>query len=204
LLLLTLPGFPKDEPITMPAPAVVGFLPLGINDGPLAHLNNAVAWLKASFASGIQELNVRPLISVVMHVVGDLAEKDPFGSQHTVSLPQERRKGVGKRIVILLGGADDEPEALVEILGLVPSLVWNVRRIVHHHVQTPGPERHAGIVTHNIRVTMRVNIETRDRAFAPAPEPAPIDCCIQDLPGCSSWIETQHLLDEPGIIAKPD
>src|SRR5215831_7533354 len=101
LLLLTLSRFSQDEPITMLAPAMVGIFPLRINDGSLPHLHNAVARQKANFPGSIQDLNVRPLIPVMMDVVCDLTEKYSLRPQYPVSLSQERRKGVGKRIATL-------------------------------------------------------------------------------------------------------
>jgi len=135
-----------------------------------------------------------PLIPVMMNIVRDLAKQDPLRPQYPVSLSQERWKRVGKSIVILLRGTDDESKAFVEVFGLVLSLVRNVRRIVHNHIKATGPERHISIVTHNIRMTLRVDIETSNWPLSASPKPAAVDCCIQYLLGRTPRVEVQHLL----------
>ena len=77
-MLLALLGFPKDEPVTMLTPAVVCRFPFRIDDRPLADLHDAIARGEANRTSRVDQFNVRPLISMVMNVIGDLGEQHPF------------------------------------------------------------------------------------------------------------------------------
>ena len=70
--LLAVFGFSKNEPVAMPTPAVVGYLPLGVDDGPLADFNNAIARHEARIFGCLDELDMRPLIAVVVNVIRNL------------------------------------------------------------------------------------------------------------------------------------
>lgn len=85
--------FPEDQPVTVLAPTVVGGLPFGVDNGALSNLYDAVARQELGFPRGANQLDVGPLIAVMVHVVGNLAKEHSLWFQHPVSLPQKRRKG---------------------------------------------------------------------------------------------------------------
>ena len=64
----------EHEPVTVLLPGVVGNFPPGVYDWPLSHLDYAVASTEASRRSGLNEVDVRPLKSVAVDIVGYLAE----------------------------------------------------------------------------------------------------------------------------------
>src|SRR5437016_10395431 len=94
--LFALFGLAENEPVAMPTPAVVGHLPLGVDNGPLADFNNAIARHEARIFGSLDELDMRPLIALVVDVIRDLCEKKPLIPQHAMSFFDKRGKGVGK------------------------------------------------------------------------------------------------------------
>ena len=62
----------------MLSPGMVGFFPPGVNDRPLSDFNDAVARLKADGDSCQNYLHMGPLITVIMNIVGNLAEENAF------------------------------------------------------------------------------------------------------------------------------
>src|SRR5438309_8711010 len=105
---------------------VVSSLPSGIYNGPFSYLDNAVAGEEPSAPSSFNQLNVGPLIAVMVYVVCDFAKQDTFGPQDPVGFLKEGRKCVRKRIAILFWRAEYKTEPRVKVLLLVPSLVRNV------------------------------------------------------------------------------
>lgn len=53
---------------------MVSHLPLGVNDWPLADLDDAIARLESGVSGRLDEIDVSPLVAVMMDVVGDFAE----------------------------------------------------------------------------------------------------------------------------------
>jgi hypothetical protein len=49
-----------------------------IDDGTAPDLDDAVARTEASLSRSFNEVHMRPIISVMMNVVGDLAQQDSF------------------------------------------------------------------------------------------------------------------------------
>jgi hypothetical protein len=96
--LFTFVGLAEDQSVAVLAARMVGRLPLGINDRPFSNLDNAITGLEARSLSCLDQFDVRPLITVVMNVIGDLAEKDPFWLEDPVGFLDERRIRVGKRV----------------------------------------------------------------------------------------------------------
>jgi hypothetical protein len=95
---------------------MVGRLPLGVDDRPFADLDNAVTRAKPGVDRRAHELDVRPLIAVVVDVFGDLAEKDAFRSDDAERLAHKWRVEMRKLIPVLGGRLDDSSEPRVEIL----------------------------------------------------------------------------------------
>src|SRR5436309_1902252 len=101
---------------------VVSSLPSGIYDWSFSYLDDTVAGEETNALSSFDQLNMGPLIAVVMHVVRDFAKQDAFGPQDPVGLLKEGREGVRERIAVLLRGAEHKTEPRVKVLRLVPSL----------------------------------------------------------------------------------
>jgi hypothetical protein len=72
--LLAFRRFAEDQPKAVVAAGMVGLLPLGIDDRPLADLDNTIAGTKAHRGGRLDDFHVRPLVAVVVDVIGDLAE----------------------------------------------------------------------------------------------------------------------------------
>ena len=94
--------FAKDQPIAVLPPTMVGNFPFRVHDRPLPYLNDAIASAKPDFPRGQDKIHVRPLVAVMMYVVGNFAEQNTFRAQHAPRLAQKRREGVGKVILQLL------------------------------------------------------------------------------------------------------
>ncbi len=62
----------------MLTPGMVGSLPLGVNDRSLPDLNDAIAWAKANPIRRLDQIDVSPLIPVVMDVVANLSKENTF------------------------------------------------------------------------------------------------------------------------------
>jgi hypothetical protein len=60
------------------APAVVRNFPLRIDDRPLPDFDDAIAGRKPNLAGSRDEIDMRPLVLMIMDVVGDLAEQNAF------------------------------------------------------------------------------------------------------------------------------
>ena len=133
--LLAVFGFSKNEPVAMPTPAVVGYLPLGVDDGPLSDFNNAVAWHEACVFRGLHEFHVRPLIAVVVDVIRNLGEKKPLIPQHAMSFFDKRGKGVRESVSFFLGRFYAKPKPSVEVLQFISALVWDVWRVVNDDIE---------------------------------------------------------------------
>jgi hypothetical protein len=114
---------------------MVSSLPSGIYDGPFSYLDNTVAWEKTNVLSSFNQLNMGPLIAVMVYIVGDFAKQETFGPQNPIGLLKEGRKSVRKRIAVLFWGAEYKTESRVKILRLVPSLIRNVWGVVDNYVE---------------------------------------------------------------------
>jgi hypothetical protein len=62
----------------MLAPTVMRHLPFRINDRPFSHLDDTVAGSKAHLSRSDDKFNVRPLVTVIVDIIRDLAQKDTF------------------------------------------------------------------------------------------------------------------------------
>ena len=82
--LLALLGLSKDQPIAMLASRMMCRLPSWVDYWPFANLHDAVASRETDRNSGIDKLDVRPLIAVMVNVVGSVAEQDAFRIKHTI------------------------------------------------------------------------------------------------------------------------
>jgi len=83
--------------------AMVCVLPFRVDDRSLANFNYAVTRHQTYFTGGNDKFDVRPLIAMMVNVVGDLAQQNAFGLQHAESLFHERWEGVCERVLVFLG-----------------------------------------------------------------------------------------------------
>jgi hypothetical protein len=59
-------------------PGMVGHLPFGVDDRPLPHLDDAIAGAKAAGDRRFDDLQMRPLVTVIVDVIRNLAQQDTF------------------------------------------------------------------------------------------------------------------------------
>ena len=96
-------------------PTVMSDLPSRVYDRPLANLDNAVASSEPNLLSGLNKLYVRPLVPVIMNVVGNLGEEDPLISQDPKSFANKPRIGVSKGVTVLFRRTGTEAEARLKV-----------------------------------------------------------------------------------------
>jgi hypothetical protein len=133
-------------------PSVVRVFPFRIDDRTVPDLDNAIARAEAGLSRSFDEIDVRPIVTVMMNVVGDFAEQDSFQPQDAVRLPDERRVRMSKSVLVLFRRSQYKPESHVEIFLIILSLIRNVRRVVHDDIHGFIPERHIRVVGDHIRV----------------------------------------------------
>src|SRR5271155_826475 len=100
-MLLALLRFPKYDPIAVLPPCMVSRLPLRVDDWAFAYFHDAVARHEARLACGTYQLDVGPLVTVMVHIIGDLAEQYALLPQYAIGFTYERRERVSKRVVVL-------------------------------------------------------------------------------------------------------
>lgn len=114
---------------------VVGDLPPGIDDRSFSHLDYAVASTEPCRGGCLYQVDVSPLQSMVVNIVGDLAEQHRFLFQYPVGFPQEWRIGMREVVAGLGRRFWAQPEPCVKVLLPVFALVGNVWWIVDDHVK---------------------------------------------------------------------
>ena len=82
--------------------AVMSRPPFRIYDRPLPDLDDAVASRKSGVLAGPNQVEVSPLITMVVYVVRDLAKQDAFRHQDAPRFAHKGRIGVRERISVLL------------------------------------------------------------------------------------------------------
>jgi hypothetical protein len=80
--LLALAGFAEYQPVAVLPSTVVRDLPFRVDNRTLADLHDAIARCKTHRARRLDQLNVRPLVSVIMNVVGDLAKQETVWTEN--------------------------------------------------------------------------------------------------------------------------
>lgn len=89
------------DPIRVLPPTVMRDLPFRIDNRRLSYLDNTVASGKSSLLTRSYQVNMCPLIAMIVNVVGNFAEQDPFFDQDPPCFSHENRKGMGKRVPVL-------------------------------------------------------------------------------------------------------
>src|SRR6266404_8424377 len=92
---------------------------------------------------------MRPLILMIVNVVGDLAEQNTVGPQDPHCFLNEQRVKIGERIAVLFWRALTQAKPNIEVLLLVLALIWNVRRIIDNHIKDASRKRHSQVVADN-------------------------------------------------------
>ena len=57
---------------------VVRVFPFGVDNRTFTDLDDAIAGAEAGLSRSFDEVHVRPIVPVMMNVVGDLAEQNPL------------------------------------------------------------------------------------------------------------------------------
>ena len=192
--LLALLRFAKHQPVAMLASGVVRRLPLRVDDRPFANLHYTVTGHEPYFACSIDQFDVCPLVPVVVNVVGDLAEKNAFFLQYAMRATHEWWERVREGVMIFLRGAQYQTKARIEVFLIVPTLIRNVRRVVHDHIETPVPKWHCCVVAHQARPMPRFDIQSDDRPRAVPPEAPSVNGRIENSPRLSARVEFEHSL----------
>jgi hypothetical protein len=78
-------------------------LPLWINNRTLSDFNDAVTRGEADFPGCIYQLDVGPLIPMMVDVIGDLAKQHALRLQDSIRFSHEWRECVRERVAVLLG-----------------------------------------------------------------------------------------------------
>ena len=183
---------------------VMSGLPFRVDDWAFADLHDAVARHEAHFARGTNQFDVRPLVHVVMHIIGDLAEQDTFFLQYAMSLTHEGREGVSKRVMVLFGGTHCETESGTKVFFLVLSLVRDVWRIVYDYVKGCIPKRHCCVISYEAGMVTRVNVYADNGTLAASPKPPSVNSGIENFVGPLAGVKVKQSLDQFGVFPKPN
>jgi hypothetical protein len=143
---------------------------------------------------------VSPLVSVFVHVIRYLAQQNTLFDQYPPCLGHECRIGMSKCVAVFLRRARTQSEPRIKILGPIASLVWDMRRIIDHHIEGRRPEWNSGIVSADVRAVPRLDVQPDYRTGAVAPEPTTVDCRVEDQSRLSVRIKSEKLFDQFGIF----
>ena len=155
---------------------VVSFFPLGVYDRSFSHFDDAIAGFESCHSGRLNKLHMRPLVTVIVNVVGDLAEENAFRLQDSKSLFNERGISVREVVAQFLWGTITETKAGVKILGFVFPLIRDMGRIINDHVKRAVAEGHSRVIRNNRRLVLLLDVQANDAALAVAPETASIHC----------------------------
>ena len=133
---------------------MVSLFPFGIYDRSLSYFDDAIAGFKSRHSGRLNKLHMRPLVAVIVYVVGDLAKENAFWLQDSKSLSDEWRIGVREVVAQFLWGTITEAKASVKILGFVLSLIWDMGRIINDHVKRAVTEGHLRVIRNNGRIVL--------------------------------------------------
>ena len=114
---------------------MVSHVPLRVDDGAFANPDDAVARLEARVSCCLNQLDVGPLVAMVMDIVSNLAEQNSLVLQYAVGFLNKRWEGMSEGVALFLRRLFSEAETFVEVFLLIPPLVRDVRRVVDHHVK---------------------------------------------------------------------
>jgi hypothetical protein len=84
-------GFPENQPIAMMASSMMRDLPFWVDDRAKAGFDDTVTSGESSGRCGLDHGDMRPLESVPMNVVGDLAKQNSFRLKNSMRFRREWR-----------------------------------------------------------------------------------------------------------------
>src|SRR5579885_483542 len=96
---------------------------------------------------------------------------------------------MAEAVAMFLWRLNAQTEPGVEVLLLVPTLVRNVRRVVHHHVEKGRLERHGGVIRYHARLVLHFQVQANNRALAITPEAPAVNRGIQYPERAASRVE---------------
>ena len=174
---------------------MVSVLPFRVDDGAFPNLHNAIAGGEPNRFRGIDELNMCPLVAVMVNVVRDLAKQYTLVLKHAKCLPQEQWESVGEGVAILLGRLQDETKSLIEVLFVVLALIRDVRGIIYNDIELAFPkEVHIRVVPNDVWFILWIDVKPNHWALASFPKPSSIDSSIQNFSRGISGIEFEYPL----------
>ena len=150
-------------------------LPLGIYYWALTRFDDTVTGSEPRLPGCLYEVQMGPIISVMVDVVRDLAKQKALGCKYTNCFLGKRWVRVRKCVAILLRRPQHETEAGIEVLLIVLALVGNVRGIVHNDIEHPITKRHSRIVRYDLRLVPKLDIQPSDGPLAAPPKAPPVD-----------------------------
>ncbi len=186
----------------LPASMVRG-LPLRVDDRAFADLDDAVTCAKAGIDRRPHQLHVRPLVSMVVDVVGDLAKEHTFRAQDAERLSDKRRVEMCEVIAVVGRRPEHQSEPCVEVLRSIAALVRNMGWVIHHHVECARLERQPSVVTNHVGVEFCINVETDDLSITASPEPAAVHRRVENSPRLRGRIKVQDPLEKLGVCPVP-
>lgn len=110
-------------------------LPFRVNYRAFPNFDDAVTCREPSSAASMNQIDMSPLIAMVVNVIGNLAQQDAFIHQNAMSFGHECRIRVCEAVAMLLWRATAQSEPDIEIFGLVTPLVRDMRRIVNNDIE---------------------------------------------------------------------
>ena len=171
---------------------MVSRFPFWIDNRTLSGFDDAITRHEACSACSVYKFDVRPLVAMMVNVIGYLGKQYAFILEYSVSFLQERRESVGKCIVVFFGGAQHEAEAFAEIFFVIPALIWNMRRVIHNDFERGVPKRHCRVVRYQGWAVTTLDVQPHYLSLAALPEPAAIHGRVQYLTRLLAGVEGQH------------
>src|SRR6266403_3679229 len=165
----------------MLASAMVGCFPFWINNRTLSDLDNAIAGHESYLARRVYQLDMRPLVTVMMNIIRYFRKQDAFLPKYTMGFAQKGRERVCKRVLVLFGRANYKSETSSKVFLVVFALIGNVRWVVHYDIKARIPKWHRCVVGHQSRAVTTINIHSHHRALTTLPEPTAIHSRIEYL-----------------------
>lgn len=159
---------------------VMSNLPLWVYNRSFPYLDYAITRRKSGFLTGADQINMGPLIAMVVNVIGYLAQQESIRDQHSPCLCHERRVCVSECVPILFGRASPQPKSGVEVFGTIASLIRDMRWIVNNYVELAGPKRHGRVVCTNFRPVSGIDIQPDNRPGCAPPKSTAVDRSVQN------------------------
>lgn len=75
----------------MLAPSVVSRPPLRVDNRPAANFDDAITRAETHLLCSQGQIDMGPLIAMIMDIVGDLAEQDPLGFEDPIRFAEKAR-----------------------------------------------------------------------------------------------------------------